>query len=376
MATPGRSHHERQRNSGVVAASCVEAQAHCGRGRRSSRRRHGAGHQSRKYRIAAGCPHRRVFARGLRTIRVPQGAGRHRSARRRRRRRWRQPSPATEPTAEKEYGVPAGVGPVISVKFTGVVGEGKSGIYDVAVAGLPPDVACPGADRAGDQRHRASRRDRQDHVRPVQEPDRVPGRRLGAEQRDEEAGAGGHRHQAHLTGKTIAVVGAFKLVNPEELAGHAGEARRPMTTARRATRVRELATPCFRARNVAKSYGGIHALKGVNFDIHRGKVTTLFGENGAGKSTLMKILSGVVDADIGRDRARRQAGQLSPRPPTPAIAASRSSTRSSASRRTSSVRDNIFMGREIADRDRRRLRRGGAPDPRADGRSSRRTSTR
>ncbi len=31
------------------------------------------------------------------------------------------------------------------------------------------------------------------------------------------------------------------------------------------------------ARNVAKSYGSVHALKGVNFDIHRGQVTTLFG---------------------------------------------------------------------------------------------------
>ena len=39
------------------------------------------------------------------------------------------------------------------------------------------------------------------------------------------------------------------------------------------------------ARNVSKSYGNVHALKNVNFDIHRGKVTTLFGENGAGKST-------------------------------------------------------------------------------------------
>ena len=53
------------------------------------------------------------------------------------------------------------------------------------------------------------------------------------------------------------------------------------------------------ARNVAKSYGSIHALKGVNFDIRRGKVTTLFGENGAGKSTLMKILSGVVKPTSG-----------------------------------------------------------------------------
>ena len=89
------------------------------------------------------------------------------------------------------------------------------------------------------------------------------------------------------------------------------------------------------ARNVAKSYGAIHALKGVNFDIHRGQVTTLFGENGAGKSTLMKVLSGVVRADLGRDHPRRQAGRFASTRPRRATAASRSSTRSSASRRTS-----------------------------------------
>src|SRR5215475_12524077 len=53
------------------------------------------------------------------------------------------------------------------------------------------------------------------------------------------------------------------------------------------------------ARNVAKSFGSTHALKGVNFDVHWGKVTTLFGENGAGKSTLMKILSGILPPTSG-----------------------------------------------------------------------------
>ncbi|OON38626.1 sugar ABC transporter ATP-binding protein [Izhakiella australiensis] len=53
------------------------------------------------------------------------------------------------------------------------------------------------------------------------------------------------------------------------------------------------------ARNVSKVYGSTHALKGVNFDIRRGQVTTLFGENGAGKSTLMKILSGVIQPSSG-----------------------------------------------------------------------------
>ena len=53
------------------------------------------------------------------------------------------------------------------------------------------------------------------------------------------------------------------------------------------------------AKNVSKVYGSTHALKGVNFDIRRGEVTTLFGENGAGKSTLMKILSGVITPSSG-----------------------------------------------------------------------------
>ncbi|MET0358876.1 MAG: ATP-binding cassette domain-containing protein, partial [Pararhizobium sp.] len=58
-------------------------------------------------------------------------------------------------------------------------------------------------------------------------------------------------------------------------------------------------TVVMEARNIAKSYGSIHALKGVTFEIRRGQVTTLFGEIGAGKSTLMKILSGVVQPTSG-----------------------------------------------------------------------------
>ncbi|WP_138444847.1 sugar ABC transporter ATP-binding protein [Sinomonas susongensis] len=58
--------------------------------------------------------------------------------------------------------------------------------------------------------------------------------------------------------------------------------------------------PVLSARDVVKTYGATQALKGVNFDVHRGTVTTLFGENGAGKSTLMKILSGVEQPTSGR----------------------------------------------------------------------------
>ncbi|SEL02865.1 erythritol transport system ATP-binding protein [Xaviernesmea oryzae] len=100
------------------------------------------------------------------------------------------------------------------------------------------------------------------------------------------------------------------------------------------------------ARDIAKSYGSIHALKGVNFDIHHGQVTTLFGENGAGKSTLMKILSGVVKPTSGEiilDGA-------------PVMFASSSQARDHgisiihqelSLAPNMNVRDNIFMGREI-----------------------------
>lgn len=54
-----------------------------------------------------------------------------------------------------------------------------------------------------------------------------------------------------------------------------------------------------RAIDISKSFGGVQALKSVNFDIRAGRVTVLFGENGAGKSTLMKILCGVQPPTSG-----------------------------------------------------------------------------
>ncbi|MFT3960740.1 sugar ABC transporter ATP-binding protein [Propionivibrio sp.] len=100
------------------------------------------------------------------------------------------------------------------------------------------------------------------------------------------------------------------------------------------------------ARNVAKSFGSVRALNGVNFDIHRGQVTTLFGENGAGKSTLMKILAGIQPPTSGEII-------LDGRPVVLTSAAdARERGISIIHQELSlapnlSVRDNIFMGREI-----------------------------
>jgi ribose transport system ATP-binding protein len=51
--------------------------------------------------------------------------------------------------------------------------------------------------------------------------------------------------------------------------------------------------------NIDKRFAGVHALKGVNFDLYEGEIHALVGENGAGKSTMMKALTGIYPKDSG-----------------------------------------------------------------------------
>jgi len=54
-----------------------------------------------------------------------------------------------------------------------------------------------------------------------------------------------------------------------------------------------------RVRDLAKSYGGVQALRGVSFTVGAGEVVAMIGPNGAGKSTCFDILNGQLAPDRG-----------------------------------------------------------------------------
>jgi lipooligosaccharide transport system ATP-binding protein len=54
-----------------------------------------------------------------------------------------------------------------------------------------------------------------------------------------------------------------------------------------------------RAAGLTKSFGSVHAVRGVDFHIQKGEVFGFLGPNGAGKSTTMKMLYALVRPDSG-----------------------------------------------------------------------------
>jgi len=53
------------------------------------------------------------------------------------------------------------------------------------------------------------------------------------------------------------------------------------------------------AKNIAKHYGNIEVLKGVNLQVKRGEVTCLIGPSGSGKSTLLRCINHLEKHDAG-----------------------------------------------------------------------------
>lgn len=52
-------------------------------------------------------------------------------------------------------------------------------------------------------------------------------------------------------------------------------------------------------RNLKKSFGGVHAVDGVSFEIEAGEMLALIGPNGAGKSTCFNLINGQLKPDAG-----------------------------------------------------------------------------
>ena len=48
------------------------------------------------------------------------------------------------------------------------------------------------------------------------------------------------------------------------------------------------------------AYGGIQAVKGVDFEVHEGELVSLIGSNGAGKTSTMKAITGLLMPSAGR----------------------------------------------------------------------------
>ncbi len=121
---------------------------------------------------------------------------------------------ADKDAAAKEYGTASTTGAIMMVKFTGVAGESRSGVYEMAVEGLPADIRV--RLQTGPAINGTDLRDAPGDIA------------FGAFKNQieyQDAGSGINRAMkatvldgidtANLTGKTLEVTGAFRLINPK-----------------------------------------------------------------------------------------------------------------------------------------------------------------
>jgi branched-chain amino acid transport system ATP-binding protein len=73
--------------------------------------------------------------------------------------------------------------------------------------------------------------------------------------------------------------------------------------------------PMLSLKGVKVSYGGIHAVKGIDLEVNAGELVTLIGANGSGKTTTMKAIAGLLppaegDIYFEGEKSPGQAHQL------------------------------------------------------------------
>jgi branched-chain amino acid transport system ATP-binding protein len=57
--------------------------------------------------------------------------------------------------------------------------------------------------------------------------------------------------------------------------------------------------PLLELRNVAKHFGGLYALSGLDMRVNEGEIVSVIGPNGAGKSTMFNVVTGLYEPDDG-----------------------------------------------------------------------------
>ena len=105
--------------------------------------------------------------------------------------------------------------------------------------------------------------------------------------------------------------------------------------------------PIFSIKDIAKSYGHVKAVHGVNFDIYPREVVGLLGDNGAGKSTIIKILSGIIQPDTGSFWRDGKQIDVKSRKDSEEKAGIQTIYQDIALVKSMSILRNIFAGREV-----------------------------
>jgi branched-chain amino acid transport system ATP-binding protein len=60
-----------------------------------------------------------------------------------------------------------------------------------------------------------------------------------------------------------------------------------------------MAATLLKVKGLKVAYGGIQAVKGVDFEVREGELVSLIGSNGAGKTTTMKAITGILPINDG-----------------------------------------------------------------------------
>lgn len=121
---------------------------------------------------------------------------------------------ADKDAAAKQYGTPSTTGAIMMVKLTGVASDPKSGIYTLTVDGLPPDIKV--RVQTGPALNDTVLRDAPGDIDFGQFTNQIEYQDAGsALNRAMKKAVLDPVDVANLTGKTVEITGAFRLINPK-----------------------------------------------------------------------------------------------------------------------------------------------------------------